>query len=819
MIKDLQFALRQLLKQPGFTFIAVLTLALAIGATTAVLSLVNALLVRPLPYRQPQQLVLLLQHFKSQNLERIPVSPPEFLDYETRAHSFEKLGAFGFTNFNLAGEDKSERISGATVTAGVLPLLGVSPIKGRFFEPEECTLGRDDVVIISARLWQHRFNSDPQIIGTKLLLNGKSFTVVGVMPASFDFPLQLFNLGNGGQFGGRAEIWQPLAFSDEQMKARYSRSFAVVGRLAPRTSVAQAQAEIETINAQMRSEHPNNYMQNNSFGGDVLPLHDLAVGGMRPALLILLGAVFLVLLIACANLTTMLLARAAAREREMAVRVALGAGPLRLLKQVLTESVLLALIGGVGGVLLALWGVELLKPIGAQTVPRLREVNVDLGVLGMTLAIAVGTGIIFGLAPGLASGRSELTEALKEGGRSSTAGTRRNRLRNGLVIAEVALALVLLSGAGLLMKSFVRLQSVDPGFNPRNALTFEISLPKMQYPDDPLIVRFNREAQRRIAAVPGVQAAGFSTILPLAGTNADSSFAIKGQPANDRNPSPDEEKRQVSPDYFRALEIPLIKGRFFTDADNADAPLVIIVNQVFAKKFWPKGDALGKRIVMGGMSDNPKWITIVGIVGDIRHFGLDVDPKPEMYVPFGQESYFTTVYVVRSNQDPRSVLPAIRRELQAIDTAVPLANVRTFENVIADSVAPRRLSVVLLGVFAGVAVLLASVGIYGVMSFLVVQQRQEIGVRMALGAQRSDVLKLILGRSLMLVSIGSVIGLIVALMSAHMLRTLLYSVSAFDMPTFALVTILLGAVALLASYLPAMRATRADPIIALGHKA
>ena len=819
MIKDLQFALRQLLKQPGFTFIAVLTLALAIGATTAVLSLVNALLVRPLPYRQPQQLVLLLQHFKSQNLERIPVSPPEFLDYETRAHSFEKLGAFGFTNFNLAGEDKSERISGTTVTAGVLPLLGVSPIKGRFFEPEECTLGRDDVVIISARLWQHRFNSDPQIIGTKLLLNGKSFTVVGVMPASFDFPLQLFNLGNGGQFGGRAEIWQPLAFSDEQMKARYSRSFAVVGRLAPRTSVAQAQAEIETINAQMRREHPNNYMQNNSFGGDVLPLHDLAVGGMRPALLILLGAVFLVLLIACANLTTMLLARAAAREREMAVRVALGAGPLRLLKQVLTESVLLALIGGVGGVLLALWGVELLKPIGAQTVPRLREVNVDLGVLGMTLAIAVGTGIIFGLAPGLASGRSELTEALKEGGRSSTAGTRRNRLRNGLVIAEVALALVLLSGAGLLMKSFVRLQSVDPGFNPRNALTFEISLPKMQYPDDPLIVRFNREAQRRIAAVPGVQAAGFSTILPLAGTNADSSFAIEGQPANDRNPSPDEEKRQVSPDYFRALEIPLIKGRFFTDADNADAPLVIIVNQVFAKKFWPKGDALGKRIVMGGMSDNPKWITIVGIVGDIRHFGLDVDPKPEMYVPFGQESYFTTVYVVRSNQDPRSVLPAIRRELQAIDTAVPLANVRTFENVIADSVAPRRLSVVLLGVFAGVAVLLASVGIYGVMSFLVVQQRQEIGVRMALGAQRSDVLKLILGRSLMLVSIGSVIGLIVALMSAHMLRTLLYSVSAFDMPTFALVTILLGAVALLASYLPAMRATRADPIIALGHKA
>src|SRR6266480_301772 len=495
MLKDLRFALRQLVKRWGFTAIAVLTLALAIGATTAVLSLVNALLIRPLPYREPQQLVLLLQHFKSQNLERIPVSPAEFVDYETRAHSFEKLGAFSYTNFNLAGEDKPERISGATVTAGVLRLLGVSPIKGRFFEPEECTLGRDNVVIISARLWQRRFNSDPQIIGTQLLLNGKSFTVVGVMPASFDFPLQLFNLGNGAQFGGRAEIWQPLAFTDDQMKARYSRSFAIIGRLASGTSPARAQAEIEAINAQMRREHPNNYGKGNSFGGDVLPLHDLAVGGMRPALLILLSAVFLVLLIACANLTTMLLARAAAREREMAIRVALGAGPLRLLKQVLTESVLLALIGGVAGVLLALWGVELLKVIGAQTVPRLREVNVDVGVLGVTLAIAVGTGIIFGLAPGLASGRSELTEALKEGGRSSTAGTRRNRLRNGLVIAEVALALVLLSGAGLLMKSFVRLQSVDPGFNPRNALTFEISLPKMQYPDDPLIVRFNRKAQ------------------------------------------------------------------------------------------------------------------------------------------------------------------------------------------------------------------------------------------------------------------------------------------------------------------------------------
>ncbi len=815
MLKDIRFALRQLLKQPAFTAIAVVTVALAIGATTAVLSLVNGLLIRPLPYREPQQLVLLLQHFKSQNLERIPVSPPEFKDYETRAHSFEKLGAFGYTNFNLAGEDKPERIPGATVTAGVLPLLGVSPLQGRFFDAQECTLGRDNVVIISARLWQRRFNSDPQIIGTKLLLDGKSYTVVGVMPATFDFPLQLFNLGNGGQFGGRAEIWKPLAFTDAEMKQRGSRSYAIIGRLAGGTSVGQAQSEIEMLNAQMRLEHPNNYSRDNSFGGDILQLQALAVARMRPALFILLGAVFLVLLIACANLTTMLLARAAAREREIAIRVALGAGRLRLLKQVFTESVLLALIGGTAGVVLALWGIELLKTIGAQTVPRLREVNVDLVVLGVTAAICVGTGIMFGLAPGLVSARPELTEALKEGGRSLTAGARRNRLRNGLVIAEVALALVLLSGAGLLLKSFARLQSVNPGFNPRNALTFEISLPKVQYPNDPSIVRFNNEAQRRIASLPGVQSAGFSTILPLAGTNSDSSFAIEGQPSNDRNPSPDEENREVSPDYFRALEIPVIKGRFFTDADNADAPPVIIVNQAFAKKFWPNQEAVGKRIVMGGMSEHPNWITIVGVVGDVRHFGLDVDPKPEMYVPFAQEPYFTTIYVVRSAQSPRTLLPAIHREIQAMDPAVPLANVRTFERVIADSVAPRRLSVVLLGVFAGVAVLLASVGIYGVMSFIVVQRTQEIGVRMALGAQRSDVLKLILGRSLKLISAGAAIGLIVALLSAGALRALLYNVSAFDTPTFVLVTILLAAVALAASYLPAMRATRADPMTAL----
>ena len=819
MLQEIRVAFRSLIKSPAFAAIAIVTLALAIGATTAVLSLVNALLIRPLPYRAPQELVLLLQHFHAQNLERIPVSPPEYVDYETRVRGLEKIGAFTYASFNLAGGDKPERIPGAVVTPSVFQLLGVEPIKGRWFEPEESQTGRDDVVVISARLWQRRFNSDPQVIGTKLLLDGRSFTVVGIMPEGFDFPLQLFNVGSGGQFGERADIWQPLAFTDKQMKTRYSRGLAIVGRLKSGTSVAQAQAEIEGINAQMRREHPDAYSQDNSFGADILPLQALAVSGMRPTLLILLGSVVLVLLIACANLTTMLLARAASRDREMAIRVALGAGRFRLLRQTLMESVLLALLGGIAGVLLAIWGVDLLKTIGAQTVPRLREVNLDLTVLALTFVVSVGTGIVFGIMPGLASGNPELTEALKEGGRGSTEGRRRNRLRSLLVIGEVALALVLLTSAGLLMKSFARLQNVNPGFNPGNVLTAEISLPKLKYGGNDAIVQFTDELHRRIAALPGVQFTAFTAILPLSGTNSDSSFAIEGHPSGPNDPSPDEEYREVSPDYFRAIETPLLQGRFFTPADNAAAPSVIIINQAFAKKFWPNESAVGKRITFGNPKKDPKWVTIVGIVGNIRHLGLDLDPKPEMYVPWAQDPYSTAILVVRSAQEPRNLVSAIRREVQAIDSAQPIANIRTFDNVISDSVAPRRLSVVLLGVFAGVAVLLAAVGIYGVMSFLVVQRTHEIGVRMALGAQRSDVLKLIIGRASKLVVAGSAIGLVMALFSTRALRALLYSVSVFDAPTFMLVTFSLAFVALAASYFPALRATRADPMIALSHNA
>jgi putative ABC transport system permease protein len=477
---------------------------------------------------------------------------------------------------------------------------------------------------------------------------------------------------------------------------------------------------------------------------------------------------------------------------------------------------LLSLCGGIVGILLAIWGVDLLKTIGAQTVPRLREVNLDLTVLAITFLVSVGTGIVFGMVPGLASGKPELTEALKEGGRGSTEGRRRNRLRNALVVGEVALALVLLTSAGLLMKSFVRLQNVNPGFNPHNVLTMEISLPKLKYNSNEAAVQFTDEAHRRITTIPGVRSAAFTTILPLSGTNSDSSFTIEGKSNGPNDPFPDEEYREVSPDYFRVLETLLLQGRFFTAADNATAPLVIIVNQTFAKKFWPNESAVGKRITFDDPKKNPKWVTIVGVAGDIRHLALDLDAKPEMYVPWAQDPYTTAILAVRTAQDPRSVISAIRREVQAIDPAQPIANIRTLETVISDSIAPRRLSVVMFGVFAGIALLLASVGIYGVMSFLVVQRTHEIGVRMALGAQRTDVLRLIVGHALRLVIIGTVFGLLIAIFSTRALASLLYDVSAFDKPTFVLVTFVLGGVALAASYVPALRAMRADPMIALG---
>jgi putative ABC transport system permease protein len=823
MLNEVKVALRGLLKSPGFSVIAIATLALAIGATSAVVSLVNALLVRPLSYQNPASLVLIWEQFKTQGLDRIPVSPPEYVDLENGVHSCAQIAAFDYRSFNLAGEGTPERVSGAVVSPTLFSLLGVEPIAGRGFAREEQGEGHDDVVVISERLWKRRFNSDSFLIGKSLLLNGRSYTVIGVMPASFEFPIPLFNV-RGNQFAERVDLWKPIAFTQNELKNRGDRNYGVIARLRNGVTAQQAQAELDSLIANWRRQYRDNYRSGESFGAKIYPLQEQVVGEMRTGLAILLGAVAFVLLIACANLATMLLARASVRERELAIRIALGAGLWRLLRQVLTESVLLAVCGGTAGVILSVWGIEFLKRIGARTVPRLAEVNVDLTVLTVMAIVAIGTGILFGLVPALASAKPELTEALKEGGRGATTSRRRNQIRSALVIAETALALVLLVGAGLLMKSYVRLQNVDPGFNPHNVLTMEISLPQMKYPSPGAFylgtettINFFAEANRRIAKLPGVQVSAATTALPLSGTNNDSSFEIEGRVSSNGSPTPDEEIRTITPDYFRVLQTPLLQGRFFSEADTAQSPKVVIINRAFAQKYFANGDALGKRITLDNPQRNPKWATIVGIVGDVRHRGLDVDPEPEYYLAHTQLPVRSMILAVRSAEDPRSLTSAIRREIQSIDPDEPVANVRTLDTVISDSVAPRRLAAVLLGVFGSIALLLAAVGTYGVISYLVVQRTHEIGVRMALGAQRRDVLRLVVGHAVKLVGIGTVLGLILALLSTRALSTLLYGIGAFDPGTFAIVTVLLAGVAFLASYLPALRATRADPIIALSH--
>ena len=812
MFQEIRHALRLLAKNPLFALVGIITLALGIGATTAVFTLVNALLIKPLPYENASRLVLLFEHFRDQHLDAIPVSPPEFLEYKAQLKSFDKLAAFTTTTYNLSEGDLPERIFGATVSADLFPLLGVQPIRGRTFRPEENAVGRDDVIVISERLWRRKFDRDPRILGSKIIADGRTFTVVGIMPSSFEFPLPLFNI-TGAQFGEQADIWQPLGFTDQEMKQRGSRGYGVIGRLAPNVSPQQAQAEIETVVREMRQRYKDNYPPTDSFGATIFPLKETVVGGMKPLLLILTAAVGLVLLISCANLATMLLARAAVREREMAIRVAVGASRARLLRQGLTESIVLAILGAAAGTFLAIWAIDMVRSIGTQTIPRLGEVHIDHTVLLVTLLIAIGTGIAFGIVPGLASGKVDLTESLKEGGRGSTTGRRHNRLRNALVIGEVALALVLLTGAGLLLKSFVRLGDVNPGFNPEQVLTSEISLPALRYPDKKAQADFFAELQRRVAALPGVKHAGLTTILPMSGINSDCSFKIEGRPMDPTQPSPDEEDRFVSPDYFQTLEIPLLRGRFFNAADKLDAPPVVIINQALAQRYWPNENAVGKRIRVP--FTKPAWSTIVGVVGDLHHRGLDQPVKPEFYLPLAQVPYSSMILAIRSGQDPLSLANAVRREVQAIDATLPLAHVRTLDQVISDSIAPRRLSVILLTVFAGLALLLASVGIYGVMSFLVVQRTHEIGVRMALGAQRSDVLRLVITHAAILIGVGTVIGLVAAFLSTSLLRSALYATSALDLTTFLFVTFTLALVALLASYIPARRATRADPMIAL----
>ncbi len=796
--QDLRFGFRMLAKSPGFTAVAVLTLALGIGANTAIFSVVNAVLLRPLDYSDPDQLYVLWGHHPQ--IGREVASLPDFVDWREQNQSFEDLAAMSRRSMNLTGRGEAERVIGARVSASLFPLLRVETIRGRAFSPEEDRPGAERVAILSHGLWQRRFGSDPAFVGETITLDGESYAVIGVAPPEFQFP-------------GRVEVWIPLAMEVDPTERR-GDFLLVLGRLKPGVTQEQAQAEMTTIAQRLEQQYPNS---NTKWGIEIVSLHEQVVGNIRPALLVLLGAVGFVLLIACANVANLLLARAAAREKEIAVRAALGAGRGRLVRQLLTESLLVAIIGGALGLLLALWGIDILLALNPDDVPRLSGVGVDGWVLGFTLGISLLTGILFGLVPAVQISRPDLHESLKEGGRTS-GGSLRHRTRHILVVAEVALALVLLIGAGLMIRSFDRLQRVSPGFNPENLLTMRISLPPAKYPERQHVLNFFDQLLERVRSLPGVQSASTIDNPYIGGGGNYLSFIVEGQPTPPLDQVVDAQVRSVTPGFHRMLGVPLLRGRSLTGQDGPGNRLVCVINETMARRYFPDRDPLGQRVAFDGPDGQPRWREIVGVVGDVRQGGLDAEPYPEILLPEAQRTIPAITLMVRTANDPHTLAGAVRGEVQAMDPDQPVYAVRTMDDIMKASVAQRRFNMLLLGSFAAVALLLAAVGIYGVISYSVSRRTHELGIRMALGAQPRDIFKLVVGQGMVLVVIGVGIGLAASFGLTRFLSSLLFEVSTTDPATFAGVSLLLAAVALLACYIPARRATRVDPLVALRYE-
>jgi len=810
--QDVRFGLRMLLKNPGFTAVAVVALALGIGANTAIFSVINTILLRPLGYQDPDRLVLIYHNYPKLNL-RASVSAIGYTYYRKENKSFEDLMAFTPWPVNLTEAGEPERLQGLQVTATFFPTLGIEAAKGRVILPEEDQPGRNRVVVVSDGLWRRRFGSDPNFVGKTLTLNGESYTVVGITPPGFQF---------GREIGQATELWVPIGFTPDQLQpGRWRWEFlSVVARLKPSVSFQQAQAEMDTMAANVRQQYfgGGDAADPSSWNLWLQPMHELVVGDIRLALLVLMAAVGFVLLIACANVANLLLARAAARQKEMAIRTALGAGRRRVIRQLLTESVLLALAGGAAGLLLADWGVRLLVTLNQNNIPRAQELTLDARVLGFTFGISLLTGLLFGLVPALQSSKTDLHETLKEGGRSGTAGTPRG-VRSLLVVAEVALALVLLVGAGLLIKSFLRLQEVNPGFQPQNLLVMQLSLPETKYREPQQIDGFFQQALQQIGALPGVQSAGVASSIPMSGGGSSGSFSIEGRVVQPGEMAPWGNRWWVGSTYFQTMNIPLIKGRFFTDRDVAEAPGVAIIDETMARKFWPHEDPVGKRIsFQRDRQGNPRWREVVGVVGHVKHRGLEGESPVQYYLPHRQFPIGSMFLVVRTAAEPTSFAASVRGVIRSIDKDLPVFRVTTMEQLVSDSMAQRRFSMLLLGVFAAVALVLAAVGLYGVMAYSVTQRTHEIGIRMALGARQSDVLKLVVGQGLVLAAIGLAIGLVAAFALTRLMATLLFGVSAKDPVIFAGIALLLAAVAAVASYLPARRAMKVDPMVALRYE-
>jgi len=798
--QDLAYALRRLRQAPGFTAVAVATLALGIGANGAIFSVVNAVLLRPLPFDEPEGLVRLSQTWKGESTS--VYSPQNFLDVEAAARSFESLAVFDSSGITLTGRGQPSRLEGTEVSATFFDTLRVRPACGRTFAPGENEPGHTKVAVLGHALWRARFAGDPTVVGQTVQLNREPYTIVGVAPPGFSFP-------------DRSEIWTAMEYDKRfRTQSRGAWYLGVIGRMKPGVTLDHARQEVATIHARLARAYPD---ADEGVGGTVASLQESMAGDSRRALLVLLGAVGLVLLIACVNVANLLLARVAARESELAVRTALGAGRFRLMRQLLTESLTLSLLGGAAGILLAAFSLDGLLALQPQGVPRLAEVRVDRAVVAFAALLSVLTGLMFGVFPALQMTKRPTAESLREGSRGVLAG-RGHRMRSGLVIGQMALAMMLLAGAGLLLRSFTQLRSVDPGFRSENVLTFRLSLPDSAYKDDAARLAFHDRLMTRLAALPGVRTAAGIMGIPLGGIRFNLSFEVKGRPPLPPAQQPSMEIRVVTPEYFRAMGIPVVRGRTFEARDGAGGPQVALISEAAARRHFPGEDPLGKFITLGwGRGEGKPKVggEIVGVVGDVKDRGLAQAKAPEMYVPYAQVPTDTMDLVLRTHVAPRSLVPAVERAVRELDPELPVARVATLDEVVARSISEPRFYMVLLGAFAAMAVFLAALGIFGVLSYSVVQRSREIGIRVALGAHPRDVLRMVLGHAASLALVGVLGGLVGAVVFSRAIGSLLFELSPTDPLTLGSMAVLLASVALLASYLPARRATRLDPLIAL----
>ena len=796
--QDIRYSVRLLFKNKMVTLVALMALALGIGANTAIFSVINAVLLKGLPYKDPGQLVLIWEKLKQ--VDQVELSPDDFAAYSERGRSFERIAASERANFNLTGNNDPVRLEGQRATANLFETLGSSPMLGRTFTDEEDRTNAR-VAVLSYGLWLNRFAGDRQIVGREIALNGSNYTVIGVMPAEFLYPAPINNSKPG-------EIWTPRSLPTEHQ--RNAHNLLTIGRLRPGVSWEQSRAEFELLTRQRSQELTQG---NDGHRVNLVPLPAQVGRQQRTALYVLVGAVGLVLLIACANVANLLLTLAAGRRKEIALRLALGAKRSRIMRQLLTESLLLSLVGGGIGLLLAVWLSRAIRVLALGQIPRAESIEVDSSVLIFTILVSVATGVLFGLAPALLASRTDLNSTLKDATRG-TMGAGGHRLRSALVVSEVALSMLLLVGAGLMIKSFWRLQQVDPGFNPQNLLSVEVTLPATKYAESQQRTAFFQQVLERVSSLPGVSAAAVINSPPLSGRRNIDVFPIEGHPAaKGISDAPLADFRLISPDYFKMMSIPMLQGRSFTQGDAQNTAKVTIVSQTFATKFGAGENLLGKRVRIGD-----DWHTVVGVVSDIRQSGLDEEAAPHVYVSYLQAGPTRAGVLVRTTTDPLSLVTAVRAQVQAVDRDQPIYNVNTMSAMISAAVAPRRLNLMLLGSFAALALALAAVGIYGVMANLVTQRTAEIGLRMALGAQRGDVLRLVIGRGLRLTLAGTVIGLGASFALLRLMASLLYGVSANDPFTFIAITALLMLVALLACYLPARRATKVDPLVALRYE-